>query len=169
MTILDFVASNAALLVALGALGLTIPQAQENRRHARLSVRPYLAFERLVSNEVPQIQILLHNSGTGPAFITSFAVTLDGHPVNNHKSEFWRRLGEQLHIPLIWGGGTYYRGNEAIRAQQTVLLAKFQSTESKRDDAFSNEEAHNQLNRLEIVIGYQSIYGEKFAVRASDA
>ncbi len=73
-TISDIAASSIALI----ALGLTIWEARQTRKHDRLGLLPLLRFDIKIVPEQPRAEITLINKGTGFAAITSSEMKMDG-------------------------------------------------------------------------------------------
>jgi hypothetical protein len=160
--ILDFVGDNAEALIALSALGLAIWQGIVQRLHNRLSVKPHLMFDRITQNHSPQIQIFLTNKGIGPAVITKFLISLDGKEVDVSPQSVWNNILGQLQILAVWGGGKIYFAGEAISAGGNEKIFAMKTTHAETDPGFSTDDAFKELDRLQIEVKYESIYGDKF-------
>src|SRR5688572_25280527 len=91
------VTAMSAVFIALLALTVTIWQAALTRRHNRLSVRPHLRIDWLVSDEGTdeKVSVVLSNNGLGPAIIKRFQWKIDGKPLARSK-EVPYHIVEQL-------------------------------------------------------------------------
>ena len=160
--IFEFIGNNYEAIIALSALGLATWQGMEQRRHNRLSVKPHLVFERAVTNHSPQVQINLENSGTGPAIIKNFLIYLDDNIVDLSFNTTWTKIAEELYIKGMWGGGKIYLKGDAIQAGAREKIFEIKTSEQGKDDGHSSDRIHKELDRLDIVVEYESVYGEKF-------
>ncbi len=96
----------ASFILAISALGYSLyngaevgrrlkDQDEKIERHIRLSVQPNLAFGFYYNNEGSGW--MLHNTGTGPAILKWFAVTVDGKYLNDWNA-FHAALGLPSHV-----------------------------------------------------------------------
>lgn len=151
--------SYGTLLVALAAIGLTVWEGLENRRHNRLSVQPRLAasIQAGRSGEGEYVRLAVENNGLGPAVISSFRVFLDGRVVDDGSSPSNRPWGPVIEaVPEGTGidahsfGAEYFfpAGDEAI---------VFEARRPPSDDPRSV--LADLLPRIAVDICYCSIYG----------
>ena len=157
-----FISKNAQEIIALSALGLAIWQGLALRTHSRLSLRPHLKFEHHVSTVTPQVSITLSNNGVGPAYITSFKVFVDDKPVSSQPKTLWNDVLSHINLPFIWGGGKEIHGKYSIASDKTITIFKAKTTNDDEDVSFNLEQAHYQIERIYIIVEYESAYGDKF-------
>lgn len=155
-----FFSANGEMIIALCALALSIQQARASRRHERLSVRPYLTFDRIFKLEDGLIQLVLENKGQGPAFISSVVVSLDGK-VRDSTANIWHLIGAELELPLKSGGGTLLGTGDILAPMSSLILAEFKSVGPLLG---YEEQVDNILHRLVVKIDYSSKFGEAFGV-----
>jgi hypothetical protein len=144
--------SLASAVVAACALGITVWQACLTRKHNQLSVQPYLTTSQFenAENHVFTLTISLENCGIGPAIIKNF-IFFDGDQEiarNNY------HLVESYLKNNILSAYVFYFGfcvpGFAISAGTNHLLLQITST--------SGPVNMSLINRLNIIVEYQSIY-----------
>ena len=167
--ILNVLGDNVEALIALSALGLAIWQGMTQRQHNRLSVKPHLVFERVVNNNSPQLQIFLTNTGVGPAIIKHFFVSLDGVTVDFPMEKIWLKIAENLNISGIWGGGKSFQPGDAIEAGGKNRIFALKTTNDEMDPSFISEVAYKELDRIQIEVEYESVYGVEFVEKLNKA
>ena len=170
-SIIKFAGENAEALIALSALGLAILNGMIQRYHNRLTVKPHLSFIINVSNISPQIQIHLSNTGTGPAVIKKFSVLLDGKYADKSPNTTWDSIIKQLDIPTISGrvvppegfndisgGGMIFYKDEAIQAESMHDIFYARVTEEEKCPTLNANAAHKELERIQVIIEFESVY-----------
>ncbi|MFI8737441.1 hypothetical protein ACIGKM_16135 [Ectopseudomonas toyotomiensis] len=150
----DIIAICAAF-VSLLALGITIWQGLLTRRHNILSVKPFIDFERHVSQK-GNILFIIRNNGIGTAIITS--ATIENH---GHSREFKpESLGEfAKNYPISWAGGhiTHIDPPTALSSGASFSMIEIEQIEN-------NEDFKNTIRLLRdstIHIEYECMYGKK--------
>jgi len=164
----ELVVSICAVVIAVGALTVSIQQMRYERRHNMLSVRPRLQFETESLGSTEKFQLKLRNCGIGPAVITHMNVSIDGNTLQQDDPllDFLAliKAGE------IVGGGEqftcytkYATGEIALLPGNEILLLELGRNEKIGDEEL--EAIHRrlipQLKRLNIKIDYQSMYGKE--------
>jgi hypothetical protein len=81
--------------------------------------------------------------------------------VPNHQT-LWNEVVSKLNLPFVWGGGKEIHGEYSIASNKTVTIFKAKTTDSEEDVNFNEKQAHIEIERIHIVIEYESVYGEKF-------
>ena len=162
MCILDFIGNNVEAIIAISALGLATWQGLAQRKHNQLSVKPHLVLERTVNNLSPQVTIILSNNGTGPAIIKDFQIYLDGEAVTFFYENTWGDIAKQLNIKVKWGGGKWFNCGDAIQAGSSEKIFQVKTTEEGKDLEHDPKAIHDALLRVQIIIKYESVYGNKF-------
>jgi hypothetical protein len=71
-TRLQRISEYVPIFISLLALGVAIDGAIQGRQHNKLSVRPYVRFNHLTSDNEPKIGLNVENNGLGPAISQSF-------------------------------------------------------------------------------------------------
>src|SRR5262245_17616460 len=94
----DRILSIAGVVIALCSMILTLYSGYSTRYHNRLSVLPRLYFLAERTPQDAQIGILLSNSGSGPALIRSWTVSVDNQPVGTYKRG-WDEAYSKLNLP----------------------------------------------------------------------
>jgi hypothetical protein len=156
---------NAAELIALSALILAIWQGYVARLHNKLTVQPHLILETLIQWDEPQLSIFLENVGIGPAIIENYYVYIDGVSQDTSKKSLLQEVAQKLNIPnRKYGGGKLYMPDEAVTSGSKELIFKVVTKEG-RDEAFTNIIAQEEIERLQIIIKYKSLYGKTFKVK----
>ena len=147
---------NAAEVIALCALGLTSYQAYLSRAHNRLSLKPHLTRfthrSRNLGQGVLAFQVL--NNGVGPAFITSFEILLDGNSVSDIDQALKEVLGVKKFNSTVATLGTDYSMLAGEKREILILAFRLEGGEEL-------SEIEGKLDRFDLVIEYQSVYGEK--------
>ena len=146
-------------VIALAAIGLTAWQACVTRKHNRLSVRPHLCFYR---NIAPGIQIVLKNSGIGPAFITDYKLFIDDQPiVESNVRTYHNSVAEKLEIP---------EGNLQILLPDCkgAIASNKELVLLSTDITVERPVLLKKADRLSIEVDYESVYGENFKVQLNN-
>ncbi|MCW8983096.1 MAG: hypothetical protein OQK13_03540 [Gammaproteobacteria bacterium] len=162
---------NAAEIIATSAMTFTAYQVIVTRRHNKISVRPHLA-ESSDRNRKPGEGVLafvVSNNGLGPAVIKKWEVLLDGEEINisDHDAaeSVIRDLLKEKEFNFTIGtlGEGYVMPSNELKK---VLIVHFKC---KSDDDFNSVET--SLNSLDLIIEYESMYGEKFKLdtRSNDS
>ncbi len=159
----DSIGDNAANIIALASAAFVAYQAWLTRIHNRLSVRPHLQTHTSTHTELGHLPTLsyvyeLRNNGLGPAVIKDWTVFLDGVkqvlPTGKVVDQLIRGL-----IPNPLQITTRFIGqDEVIRANDSQVLLAIRLPPLNGEQLKAFEE---QLNRLDLVVNYTSMYGEK--------
>lgn len=139
-----------SMLVALCALLISIWQGYSMQQHNQLSLRPYLETE--LNTELDgRWELFINNNGLGPAHVNNVQYFVDGKSYEN-REDFLVALGED---PGCFGRGNIARFYK-VADRQMVYTAL-------NKPCFKTEAALRAMsNRMQIVIDYQSLYGESF-------
>lgn len=154
---LEFLRSNAGVVIAVSALALTIIQAQITRRHHRLTVRPHLTSFTF-TNKSPGKGVLVYkllNKGIGPAFIKRFAIYLDNKAIASVEIALTELLSGHKFDHKVTTLSTDYAMSPG--EEKDLLAIVIQLKENVQ-----LEQIEKQLNRLDLVVEYQSAYKEPF-------
>lgn len=159
---LDWIGTNAALIVAICALAVAAYQSSATRRHNRLSVQPHVVVFANRSNENGQgrFSVVLRNSGLGPAIIERYFALLDKEPLSLRDSSIVSTtVATVIGRPAPHLGFHRLIRGDAIAKDQEVNLFSVGFACSTPQDY---QAVMKSLERLSLVIEYASIYGEKF-------
>lgn len=141
----DKIMSISAMITALIAVVIGVVELQNNRDFQRLSVEPYL---ELANSNKDGYEILLVNSGLGPARIKTVDVEVDGSKVS-HWGEVVKKLtGEKM--PIVYS--SLWNGRQ-IKPEEQIALMHIEKSEAAKQ-YFKNSSMVN------IKICYCSIYGD---------
>jgi hypothetical protein len=112
----------AALVVSISAVAVGLYEADLQRRHDRAEVWPHLQLE--VFTSPTGAEIVLENTGIGPAIVNSADVTLDGKPGSNWKEVVSEWAGRDVAL----SANTAVVGNALRPGDRTTLVAVPQSS-----------------------------------------
>jgi len=151
--------SISAIFVACVAVGISIWQGFETRRHNKLSVKPYLVIRTSTSKSGLSMGVWVENDGLGPALIKDFIVYFDGQPTRIDN----REAAEKVYRPAQ----IYEKGIKFWSPMKSTVLKR-----DGRTDVISYPKAiwtpegiemfAERLSHLHFKFIYESIYGEKF-------
>ena len=158
----DLLGGNATEIIALCALFFTAYQTHATRRHNILSVQPHLTtfVNRDRNQKTGTLSVALMNNGLGPARILSYRIYLDGKEINADVSKdaeavIKQMLGERQYTYRLTTLGNDYA--MSTNESKDILLVQFSL--NKESDF---EEVERQLNRFDLVVNYDSMYGKHF-------
>lgn len=165
MLTLQLIASLATVTIALCALGFTIWQGVQTRRHNKLSVTPYLATWTNMDHIKKLYSVELLNNGIGPARIKSFSIIIDGQridgkgaePIQNALNILFPDYKYETQQSFIAGG--YWMSEKEKR---TLVSIHFLGPSSPSPDKITNA-----LKKSQLIIDYDSIYNDKFTLKTN--
>lgn len=154
--LMDIIAEYFSAIIALCVLFFTAWQTFVQRRHNRISVKPFLHThaERIENNSGATLQVLLINSGLGPAFINECTVLRNGMACDLEK-EFKLMLGR--HTARVHH--TSLAKDTAIPRNEKVILLSVSFPEISKEEGDNFEK---EIDEFDVVIKYSSAYGDKF-------
>ncbi|MEM5506923.1 hypothetical protein WNY81_18970 [Shewanella frigidimarina] len=161
MKLWEFIGNSASEIIALSALGLAIWQGVATRRHNRLTVKPHLDFSSEY-RDGEAFTLWLKNDGIGPAIVKDYEFFLDGVLQPNEGSKFVTEALKKFSTPSVSFGGMALKPNSSLAAstkQQILHYTLGEYSKSLRED-FESE-----FKRIEIVIKYESLYGESYIAK----
>jgi hypothetical protein len=156
----DTITAIAATVVALLALSVSLWQGIISREHNRLSVKPHLDIA-WIGDTTGNGGIRIDNAGIGPAEILKFEIIIDGKHNIDWDKESWETIIHELWPQQHGKRKPYYvllRPGDVLKEGRVLYLLKFCSSD---DGSFC------PMKRLSVRIEYQSIYGERFQVKAN--
>lgn len=150
--------------VAALALFVSIWQANETRKHNRLSIKPIITFDRSFNSSITinkqtgkrdtthTFSLTMKNTGIGPAIIKSFDVYHKNKKIESQQSNSpWVMLGDSV-LNLIGGTTWLSKGDVVPSGQETQLFQCLRTSET--------------LRLVKLRIHYDSIYEESFVAEA---
>jgi hypothetical protein len=146
-----------AVLVGFLSIILTVITIHSNRKHNRLSVKPLLRIDRIISTG-SDVAISLLNSGVGPAIIKSINIKVDG-TILPQTQDIWdvalNKVVSQKYNVRIYSPSS---GN-SFSSGESHALYTIPSSELNEQDYPILLDAFQKIS-FEII--YASIYGEVF-------
>ena len=139
-----------SMLVALCALLISIWEGYSMQQHNQLSLRPYLETELNTSDD-GQWELFINNNGLGPAEVKDVQYFVDGKSYVT-RDDFLKALGEEPTCYARGNIGRFYKVSDRQMVYNTLNKVCF-----KPESALMA-----MLSRMQIVITYQSLYGESF-------
>lgn len=144
----------AAIAIAAGALGLTVFESRQTRRHNRLSIAPRLDAQCHIVPTVERAAMRLTNQGLGPAVLKRFRWTLDGRTRQELGIQRFETFTEKLRL----GPGVVYSfplPDNLLRAEESIDLI------SVPVGAWSSERSaaiRGAFRRLAFELEFTSLY-----------
>jgi len=173
-TVIKYIGENAELVTAVASVIIvflafftSVWQGIVARRHNRISVKPHLTTWTESKPEEGVYRIELINNGIGPAIIRQFEVKIDGNKVPG--------VGTQLiesGLKILFPNYTY----ESYQSYVTdgYVMAKNENRELVRvkfvsDNQPTPDAVKKTFERADLLIEYESMYGEKFSLSTEAA
>jgi hypothetical protein len=150
----------SSVVIALCALGISVWQGIQTRKHNKLSFRPHLTTWTHSNIEKGFYAIELINNGLGPAIIESFTVKIDGKQISGEGAEPIEKA-----LKILFPNHTYQSHHSyvakgysmAAKERCTVVAVQFTGPHLP-----SPEFVEHAINRGELEISYKSFYEEVF-------
>ncbi|MCQ1058900.1 hypothetical protein LRP52_16565 [Photobacterium sp. ZSDE20] len=156
----------ATIAIALMALFVTVYQSWRQRKHDRLSVRPYLTFVEEHEHHNGEIVFTLElaNYGIGPAFIDSHRV-MHGVPgsAEYREADLKKELNELLELEFL--RTVQINDSHAIPANQKESYLELKLKSSDKEGV---EMIRTALYEFVIEINYKCIYGDRTSLSTND-
>ncbi len=146
--------------IALCALGLSVWQGYQARKHNRLAVRPHLTTWSHSDVEERCYAVEVMNNGIGPALIESFSVQVDGTAIPGEETEavnqamkiVFRSFNYRVHVAQL------AKGYSMPQNERRVLVSlRFVGPEFPTDKL-----VERAFERCDLEIKYKSFYEEQF-------
>jgi hypothetical protein len=168
-TVLSWIGSNAALVVAVCALAVTTSQLRAARRHNQLSVQPHLVVtaERFFEGPKARFVVKMRNNGLGPAVVVNYEALHNGKPVNTREFEEVMETVKALvgRHPMNCNYHHLAKGDAYAKDQEVTLL----SVELPMFLGDVGSKLLEPLEQLSTRITYRSMYGEQFVYDSDKA
>lgn len=158
----ELLGENVSEIIALSAFVLAVYQLYLSRMSSKISVIPHIThYASTTRNDKSAIyEFRIANTGMGPAKITSWKVLLDGSDIE--KSEY-KSIENYLNYLRAERNSSTTVGNLseghmiAIGERYTVLSIQIEIDKQSEFCVLEKE-----LNRLDLVVDYKSVYGVKY-------
>jgi len=160
----NIVGNNMEAIVAVCALLLTIYQFISSHKHNKLSVTPYIAnYSETTENDNNAVfSFEVANNGIGPAKIKTWEVCLNKE--NIEKSKF---SSLENYVNYVLAGrkssvsfGHLQKGHLMSIGEVKNVLKVTADINNKKEFIEIKEE----LNKLGLIVKYQSIYGDEYTL-----
>lgn len=159
----DTIVAITGTFIALLALGITIWEGRESRKHNRLSVRPSLRFDIFFSTKESS-RIVLCNVGLGPMIVKKIQIITRDHVIDANKQDWVKEVIRHLaqtglkngHLGAFSLNPTTFELDDIIQAGEQLNLLEM--IDDKSEDRYFSK----ALTRLGLRVEYQSFYGERF-------
>lgn len=157
---MELVIGIVSVIIAFCALGFTIWQGAQTKRHNKLSVMPHLTTWTHSDNSKNIYVIELLNNGIGPALIKSFQIQVDGHTINGEGTEPIIKT-----LKILFPGYQYSSRQSFLnrgymmtaKESRPLVIVQFAATKIP-----SQDEVDHAIKRTRLMISYASIYGDEF-------
>lgn len=161
----DFIGRNAEQLVALVALVVAVGSFWVQRKHNRLSVKPHLITFTEIVEAKKHVLVRLKNNGLGPALIKSFEFRFDGKIKNNGSPYKVGELIDMLLKGVLYRSTRTHLGTDyAMPANESMVLVDI---ELMPTESLSLFEVKKRLERIDLIVKYESFYGAGFVLDTS--
>lgn len=165
----DKTADWAAVVMAGFALGATTWQAAITRRHNKLSVTPMLMFhhEKNITTEGTHFKFVIKNVGIGVATVTDRYFTVKGQryspkdPKKVIKEICNIAIGQVFQYAITSEGLFGPKAKIPAGAEITLLAVFFPGMKAPE----LHEVVETLAEKVDFVVEYKSIYGEKYSSR----
>lgn len=162
----DWLGQNAAQIVALLALIVAVGSFWVQRKHNRLSVKPHLTTFTEREHDKKRAVVWLRNNGLGPALITSYEFLLDGKT----KSGGSPYKADELIAELLKGIACRSKRTQlgvdySMPANASVVVL---DVELDPAESVSLTEIQKRFERSDLIVRYESFYGEPFVLDTSN-
>ena len=131
-----------------------------------LSVKPHLVWhtDRIVNSDSVEVKAYVRNNGIGPALITDWTLTLDGAPYKKPPAMLIPTLVEEL-IGNVVPTHVKHNGtpgiNSSMPADAEMVFAHLVFPKLQKESEVAIGAA---FERVDLIIHYESFYGEKFTM-----
>jgi len=156
IAVASLVIAAGSLFVALCALGVSIVNTRQTKKHYRLSVRPHLRFFVSFGTETEPIGIYLANKGIGPAILKDLRILLDGQPFGTSTGHRWNMVWMKAGYNKLIVSYNFPEEGDALSAGEKLpLLGVDKGCESDTE----RSEFFHALKRVDLEVLYESMYG----------
>ncbi len=155
----DNITAIATVFIAVCALGVTLWQGMETRKHNRLSVRPSLVLritEGKIDAKKPnaEIKFIIANNGSGSAFIKKTIREIDDKKFAEGDSQKYMEALAKIIEDVSTATCHDISSASIMKPGEEIVLISFEYT--------SHEKKIEALKKIKLFLEYQSAYEEKF-------
>ncbi len=146
--------ATASVFIAGCALVATIVQGRQNRKHSRLSVKPFLEILRHnnVRNGIRYYEIILINHGTGSAIIKNFDLLFEGKSVSLNDGKTYTAFLLEKMAGFKEKKITHRTKGSIIKTAEELILWKIECGQNQ---------VIYDIKKLGLRIEYQSVYQDE--------
>ncbi len=159
-SIFNRITAISTIFIACTAVGISIWQGWETRRHNKLSVKPILEIHTSTTEAAPLLGVWVENCGTGPAIIKDMIVYFDGQPIKVDSKEKAENIYRSAIILIDKVGLWHPHGSGAVLKQGGKANIISYAKENWTIDG--KEKFKKALSHLHFKFIYESVYTEKF-------
>lgn len=157
----SLVVAGSAVAISVVSTIIAVLSLRSQRRHNKLSVRPHVTTWTHENHEKSVFQVFLMNKGIGPAFIKKSTIIVDGALINGKGLEPIQKAVKVLFSNYQYRSEeAYVNDGFALSADEKIQLLIIQFYGERRPP---KEEIEHAMNRVDIVIDYQSAYNENYS------
>ncbi|NQZ54646.1 MAG: hypothetical protein HRT93_10390 [Piscirickettsiaceae bacterium] len=157
----ELITTISIAVIAFCALVLTIFQSKRAQEHNRLSVKPHLTSFGYHQLDKNSYTFELINNGLGPAIIKKFTIIVDGNIIAGEGTDPIKQGLEILFPNVKYQADYIFIGEDhAMAAKDKFIIVKVQFTGQQVPTLETIKHAFDE--RAELVIEYESFYGEKY-------
>ncbi len=158
----DTVTAIAAVVIALFALILSVQEGCQNRHHNRLSVMPYISFDKETAYTSDEMGIFMSNEGLGTAIIQEMLLVIDGQEMPFHNDADCKAVLDKLNLDYLKVTYRYFSKNTPVSAGDRFKLL---ATRNANLDNDKKRRFIAILNRISVKAKYRSMYSEDFETK----
>lgn len=148
-----------ALITAVMAIAISVWEGYENRKHNHLSVKPILMIEAWNTMSKPRVGLELTNSGTGPAIIKEWNISVGNKFVGTFLNGWLKALNES-ELGTINRRWVHYRCMETLQSGENLPILFVNLSDWKELGAYEKKAFNEAMRIVNIEIKYESIYKE---------
>lgn len=144
-----------AVVIAVLSFFVTIWESYTSRSHNRLMVKPHLYIDLNVVSTEP-IRLVLKNNGLGPALIKSLRMFVEGKEISSSGEKLYNEAMKFIGLDEYSFHFFLLTSDHAFSVGDEIDLFVFDNNELDEEDILVIKK---NLDKLNIVIKYESIYG----------
>lgn len=163
-----FIGDNASEIIALSAFFLATYQFYLSRKSSKLSVIPHIAhyISTAKSDGVAIFEFVISNTGLGPAKICEWKFLLEDKNISDSK---FQNIENYLNH-IFSGKKPWFTSGKLGVGHLMSSGEKFRILRVRLEIENLNDlkEIEENLNKLDLIIEYESIYGDYFILSTKD-
>jgi hypothetical protein len=155
--ILNWFESNYEVIVALAAIVISVWSLHLQRKHNKLSAKPFLDFEYLSGGVDKPLELSIVNVGFGPALNIVLSLYDQGEYVETEELKFRDYMVEQAGPLFLENTDLHITNPSTLKSGQKQTICRLEGPDSR--------EVHEEfIQRFKFELAYFSLYGEKSVV-----